>query len=260
MFGKLFSSMAGPAPSPHTNLVKPHKHTQLYEISCFLNFNEHVKPNFDQFCSFCERERERERERHLQVAPPTASLAFILGGAPLPSTVPASAGLTIEALDMKMAELVTLAPPEFSFNRLAIVQQRFNRTSTPREELVRTLEAVKALRLQEYDREASVRAIDAQWLTLRQHRHLLQVAARRQRHASPQEEQETPRQPEPRPRSRPQEEITPRRPEPRPRSRSPPRRSRPEPRYRSRSPPNRNIRRRINPIEDYESEIEIGDY
>lgn len=106
---------------------------------------------------------------------------FIFGGAQLPAAVQAApASITLQLLDERLAKLVSLAPG-FSFAKLEIVRNRVLRTSVSRDELERSLQAAMALRLQEYDRESSVRPIDLKWLAGRKQRHQLKLVDRRTR-------------------------------------------------------------------------------
>ena len=108
-------------------------------------------------------------------------LNFILGGAELPAAVPlAPDGIRTEDLDRRLAVLASLAPG-LSYKNYDTVRNRLGRTRVSRDELERSLEAGKLLKLQEYDREAAARHIDEQYIALRCLRNTIETADRRKR-------------------------------------------------------------------------------
>ena len=107
-------------------------------------------------------------------------MSYILQGRALPAVVaPPVASITIQDLDAALTQLVALAPPEFPYSKFDHVEKRFQRTSRPRQDFKRAMEASMLLKLQEYDREAAVREIDRQWLSLRRQRNQLLLVSKR---------------------------------------------------------------------------------
>ena len=106
-----------------------------------------------------------------------------MAGGAVPDNVVRTGDLSLEDIDKRLEELRKLAP-RYRMDKDA-VRHRFARTSVPRDELENRLMVEMKLRLQEYDREAQVRQIDKQILTLLATRNLVRVADGRRYHHSP---------------------------------------------------------------------------